>query len=109
MARLVHGRSTSGPIGQDGLIQIREVGMTFAGLDRFDHTSDSRDNDLYELLTVEDVAALLKVSKSWVYEHTRARHVPRTERLPHVKVGKYVRFERRALRAFLEKQRCRTS
>jgi hypothetical protein len=25
------------------------------------------------LLTVDEVAALLKVSKSWVYEHTRAR------------------------------------
>jgi hypothetical protein len=28
--------------------------------------------ELFELLTVTDVAALLKVSKSWVYEHTRA-------------------------------------
>ena len=27
--------------------------------------------DLYDLLTVDDVAALLKVSRSWVYEHTR--------------------------------------
>ena len=65
-------------------------------------------DDLHELLTVEDVAALLKVSKSWVYEHTRSRHIPRSERLPHVKVGKYVRFETRALRAFIEKQ-CRTT
>jgi hypothetical protein len=38
------------------------------------------DVDLLELLTVEDVAALLKVSKSWVYEHTRSRGVPRSER-----------------------------
>lgn len=66
------------------------------------------DDDLHELLTVEDVAALLKVSKSWVYEHTRSRGIPRAERLPHVKVGKYVRFEARALRAFIEKQ-CRTT
>ena len=65
-------------------------------------------NDLHELLTVEDVAALLKVSKSWVYEHTRTRGTPRAERLPHIKVGKYVRFEARALRAFLEKK-CRTT
>ena len=66
------------------------------------------DDDLHELLTVEDVAALLKVSKSWVYEHTRSRRIPRAERLPHVKVGKYVRFEPHALRAFIEKQ-CRTT
>ena len=66
------------------------------------------DVDLNELLTVEDVAALLKVSKSWVYEHTRSRNIVRSERLPYVKVGKYIRFEPRALRAFIEKQ-CRTT
>jgi excisionase family DNA binding protein len=57
--------------------------------------------------TVDDVAALLKVSKSWVYEHTRSGRNSRSERLPYVKVGKYVRFEARALRTFIEKQ-CRT-
>ena len=67
-----------------------------------------RHDDLHELLTVEDVAALLKVSKSWVYEHTRSRRVPWAERLPHLKVGKYVRFEPQAVRAFIEK-RCRTT
>jgi excisionase family DNA binding protein len=64
--------------------------------------------DLHELLTVDDVAALLKVSRSWVYEHTRSRGVPRSERLPHIKVGKYVRFEAKAVRAFLDKK-CRTT
>lgn len=66
------------------------------------------DTDLHELLTVEEVAALLKVSKSWVYEHTRSRGAPRSERLPYVKVGKYVRFDARALRAFIQKK-CRTT
>ena len=60
--------------------------------------------ELHELLTVEDVAAILKVSKSWVYEHTRSCVVPRTDRLPSIKLGKYVRFEARAVRAFLEKR-----
>lgn len=55
-------------------------------------------------MTVDDVAAWLKVSRSWVYEHTRARGAPRTDRLPHVKLGKYVRFERRQLSAFLERR-----
>ncbi len=31
--------------------------------------------ELHALLTVDDVATLLKVSKSWVYEHTRSRGV----------------------------------
>jgi predicted DNA-binding transcriptional regulator AlpA len=41
--------------------------------------------EFLELLTVEDVAALLKVSKSWVYEHTRTRAAPRSDRLPHLR------------------------
>ena len=44
-----------------------------------------------DLLTVHDVAAMLHVPVSWVYEHTR-RDTP--DALPVVKVGKYVRFRR---------------
>jgi excisionase family DNA binding protein len=58
-------------------------------------------DQLHELLTIDEVAALLKVSKSWVYEHTRKRSTPRSVRLPHVKIGKYVRFEPSAVREFL--------
>jgi excisionase family DNA binding protein len=64
------------------------------------------EDELYELLTVDEVASLFKVSKSWVYEHTRGRGTERAERLPHVKIGKYVRFEARAVRAYVEKK-CR--
>lgn len=66
------------------------------------------DRELHELLTVNDVAALLKVSKNWVYEHTRSSGTPRSERLPFIKIGKYLRFEARAMRVFLEKK-CRTT
>jgi excisionase family DNA binding protein len=62
-----------------------------------------RNHSIDELLTVDDVAALLKVSRSWVYEHTRARGTPRSGRLRHIKVGKYVRFELQAVRDFLAK------
>jgi predicted DNA-binding transcriptional regulator AlpA len=44
---------------------------------------------------------VLRVSKSWVYEHTRARGTPRSGQLRHVKIGKYVRFEAAAVREFL--------
>ena len=60
--------------------------------------------EFIELLTVEDVAALLRVSKNWVYEHTRARNAPRSEQLPHVKISKYVRFDPRLVRAFIDRQ-----
>ena len=43
------------------------------------------------LLTVHEVAELLRVPVSWVYERTRRRGM---ERLPHLKIGKYLRFRR---------------
>ena len=70
-------------------------------------TTPAHDDDsakLFELLTVADVAALLKVSRSWVYEHTRARRAPRCDRLPHIKIGKYVRFDPHLVRAFLDRR-----
>jgi len=59
-------------------------------------------NGFEELLTVEEVAQLLKVPRSWVYERTRLRG---SERLPHVKLGKYVRFEESAIRAWVRARR----
>ena len=59
-------------------------------------------DDIDELMTIGDVAALLKVSTSWVYEHTRTGvH----DRLPFVKLGKYLRFNRRDLRAYIDAKR----
>ena len=54
------------------------------------------------ILTVEQVAELLKVPTSWVYKHTK-RRAP--DRLPHIKLGKYVRFEESAIMAFVERRR----
>jgi excisionase family DNA binding protein len=51
------------------------------------------------LLTVQEVAELLRVPVSWVYERTRRRG---TERIPHVKMGKYVRFRPAEIEAYLE-------
>jgi excisionase family DNA binding protein len=48
-----------------------------------------------ELLTAEEVAALLRVSPGWVYEQSRRR------RIPHVRLGRYVRFRRAALDSWL--------
>jgi len=51
------------------------------------------------LLTVKEVAEILRVPVSWVYERTRRRG---GERLPHVKVGKYLRFRQSDLAAYVE-------
>ncbi len=51
------------------------------------------------LLTVHEVAEFLKVPASWVYERTRRRG---RDRLPYIKMGKYLRFRSRDLEAYLE-------
>jgi excisionase family DNA binding protein len=43
------------------------------------------------LLTAAEVAALLQVTKAWVYAETRAK------RIPHVPLGRYVRYRRSAV------------
>jgi hypothetical protein len=60
------------------------------------------DDQADRLLTVHEVAAWFRVPPSWVYGRTRARG---RERLPFIKVGKYVRFDPAELRAFLTRQR----
>ena len=55
-----------------------------------------------ELMTVSEIAALLKVPVSWVYERTRR---PGIERMPHVKLGKYLRFSVSEVRNWLQEQR----
>ena len=47
------------------------------------------ERDGSHLLTVQDVADLLQVPISWVYEHTRPRC---SNPLPCIKLGKYLRF-----------------
>ncbi len=48
------------------------------------------------LLDADAVAAMLGVEPSWVYAETRAG------RFPHVRVGRYRRFRRRSVQAWIE-------
>ena len=50
-----------------------------------------------ELLTVEELAGVLKVKKTWVYDHLH--------QIPHVRLGRYVRFESSAVEQFVQRQR----
>lgn len=59
-----------------------------------------RDADV--LLTVKEVAEILRVPVSWVYERTRRRGF---EMLPYLKVGKYLRFRLSEVQKYLEKLR----
>jgi excisionase family DNA binding protein len=53
------------------------------------------------LLTVDEVAALLKVPPSWVYDRTRLRT---KDRIPGFRLGKYWRFRETDVLAWLERQ-----
>jgi excisionase family DNA binding protein len=51
------------------------------------------------ILTVQEVAAMLRVPASWVYDRIRRDG---SDRLPHFKLGKYVRFRAFAIRQWLK-------
>ncbi len=54
------------------------------------------------LLTVDDVAQLLCVPKSFVYDRTQKKA---RDPIPHIKLGKYVRFWYSDLLEYLERLR----
>jgi excisionase family DNA binding protein len=45
-------------------------------------------------LTIDEAAALIRVPKSWLYERTR------TNTVPHIKLGKYLRFDKQEFLAW---------
>jgi hypothetical protein len=55
-----------------------------------------------DLMTVVETARMLHVPISWVYGRTCRRG---KERIPHIKLGKYLRFESVAVRNWLNGQR----
>jgi excisionase family DNA binding protein len=58
--------------------------------------------DNLRLMTVHEVAGLLQVPASWVYEHTRLRcH----NRIPGIRLGKYWRFQRTDIMSWIDANR----
>ena len=70
------------------------------------HTAENatvgREGEVAQLLTVAEVAALLRVPVSWVYGRTRKRTL---ERLPGYRIGKYWRFREDEILAWVKCQR----
>jgi excisionase family DNA binding protein len=66
----------------------------------------ARDADLREradrdrILNIVEVAKLLRVPVSWVYERARRRSF---DRIPHFKLGKYLRFSEKEILDWLER------
>jgi excisionase family DNA binding protein len=48
------------------------------------------------LLTADEVASLMRVTRSWVYAETRRND------LPHLRLGRYVRYRRSAIEQWME-------
>lgn len=58
------------------------------------------DNNQKELLTIDEMAEILGVHKNWLYQRTKLG----TSAIPHVRLGKFVRFQKDKVLDFLEKQ-----
>lgn len=54
------------------------------------------------MMTPEQVAEFFQVPTSWIYKHTK-KHAE--DKLPHHKLGKYVRFIKEEVEAFVERHR----
>lgn len=48
-----------------------------------------------KLLTADDVADLMRVTRAWVYAETRRNAIP------HLRLGRYVRYRRTAIEAWM--------
>jgi hypothetical protein len=59
-----------------------------------------------EILTPSQIAFRLQVKPTWVYEQTRERAGTRNpDPLPHIKLGRYLRFDWHDVLAWLERQK----
>jgi predicted DNA-binding transcriptional regulator AlpA len=59
-----------------------------------------------EILTPAQVAERLHVKPTWVYEQTRKRMDVRSgDPFPHIKMGRYLRFDWKDVEAWLERQK----
>jgi excisionase family DNA binding protein len=48
-----------------------------------------------EVITADEVAALLRMTPAWVYSETRRN------RIPHMRLGRYFRYRRSAIEAWM--------
>lgn len=58
-------------------------------------------HEIKELLTVDEIARKLNISVSWIYSNAREKG---DNSIPHLKIGKYIRFQEDDVRQWLEKQ-----
>lgn len=91
---------TERPLIDHGISNSEHIGGRLPTGDRFMTNQGSVMTG--SLLSVEEVAELLQVPRSWVYERTRNRG---NNRIPGFRLGKYWRFRAEDIFAWLERQR----
>ncbi len=57
------------------------------------------------LLNPDEAAEILRVKLSWLYQHTRRRS---QDRIPFVKIGRYLRFREQDLRTYIESRKLKS-
>jgi predicted DNA-binding transcriptional regulator AlpA len=58
------------------------------------------------ILTPQQIAERLQVNPSWIYEQTRDRAgVRNTDPFPHIKMGRYLRFDWQDVSAWLDRRK----
>ena len=87
-------------------VRTPAVGSPLSGIQRREvpHGRNSNATDVVakHLLSVEEVALLLNVPRKWVYRRIGLKP---PNGIPHLKVGKYVRFKESDIRDYVERLR----
>ena len=65
-----------------------------------ENQKSKNEEEVSPLLTVEQMAEMLDVPKSWIYQRTQLGQ----KGIPHIKLGKYVRFDSDEVLAFFKKK-----
>ena len=58
-------------------------------------------NEIKGLITVGELAKILNLPKSWIYQRTSMG----PEAIPHIKIGKYVRFDAQEVIEFFKNRK----
>ena len=66
-----------------------------------EHQPSTEPKPIGQLVTIKEMADLLRVNTSWLYERTRLNQIPC------IRVGKYVRFEPEKVIAYLKEQQAK--
>jgi excisionase family DNA binding protein len=75
-------------------LSLKDLTADVTDADR-DAVAVSRRSERDELMTADEVAARLRMTKAWVYAETRM------DRIPHLRLGRYFRYRRTAIETWL--------